>query len=44
MERLARQVAWLWVVWSISFGALLLMLVMVICGVITVKELRARHL
>ena len=39
-----RQLGWLWIVWSISFSVLFLLLVLVITGWITANELRARRI
>ncbi len=44
MERLARQVGWLWLLWSLSVGFLLLLWVLTVTGWIPVVEMRARRL
>ncbi len=43
LNRLSRQIAWLWVLWSISFSLVFLLGVFVITGVITANEIRARR-
>ncbi len=44
VRKLMRQLGWLWIVWSISFSVLFLLLVLVITGWITANELRARRI
>lgn len=43
LKWLSRQIAWLWIAWSISFSLLLLLGVFVITGVIPASEIRARR-
>lgn len=44
LRRLARWISWLWIVWSISFGLLLLFGVFIITGTITANEIRTRRI
>ncbi len=44
MDRLVRQLGWLWLLWSISTGALLLLGVLVITGTIPAPYLKVRRL
>ncbi|MCS7263908.1 MAG: hypothetical protein NZ805_03650 [Armatimonadetes bacterium] len=43
LKSLSRQIAWLWITWSISFSLLFLLGVFVITGFISANEIRTRR-
>ncbi|MCC6038590.1 MAG: hypothetical protein LM632_10345 [Armatimonadetes bacterium] len=44
VRKLARQLGWLWIAWSISFSILFLFVVLILTGWIPANELKARRI
>ncbi|MGQ9462891.1 MAG: hypothetical protein ACUVRR_07540 [Candidatus Fervidibacter sp.] len=44
VRKLERQIGWLWIVWSISFSLLFLLIILILTGWVPASELKARQI